>query len=88
MALNILSAYSIKKKLNIIRTFKFNNERKHQVILLMITSDNKNWHYIAVKDLKKLCRNVHSNSHGDHYCLNCFHAYKSKNALKNMNDYV
>ena len=48
----------------------------------MISDKDKNWHYITVKSLKKLSRNVFSNNHADHYCLNCFHAYRTENALK------
>ena len=78
----MLSCHSNKKEINRMRTSKYNNTRKHQVILLMITEDDKNWHYITVKSLKKLCRGVFSNNHGDYYCLNCLHAYRTKNALK------
>ena len=48
----------------------------------MISDKDKNWHYITVKSLKKLSRNVFSNNHADHYCVNCFHAYRTENALK------
>ena len=82
MALNILSAHSTKKKINIIKTSKYNNTRKHKVILLIISDEDNNWHYICVKNLKALCRGVFSNNHGDYYRLNCLHAYRTKNSLK------
>ena len=69
VALNILSAHPTKKELNIIRTSKQNN-RKRKVTLLMITEDGKNWHYVSVKNVKRLCRGVFSNNHGDFYCMN------------------
>ena len=82
MALNILSAHSTKKKINIIKTSKHNNTRKHKVILLIISDEDNNWHYICVKNLKALCRGVFSNNHGDYYRLNCLHAYRTKSSLK------
>ena len=93
VALNILSAHSTKKKLNIIRRSDYNHTRKHQVILLMISNNKNNHHYITVKSSSRLCRGVTSNNNGHHYCLNCLHAYRTKNALIrhelkcNNNDY-
>ena len=52
---------------------KHNNKCKNQVILLMIT-DGKKWHYLAVKSLSSLLRGVISNHNEDFYCLNCFHS--------------
>ena len=60
---------------------KYNPNRKNQVILLMIT-DGKKWHYLAVKSLSALLRGIASNNNGDFYCLNCFHSYSTKNKLK------
>ena len=82
IALNILSAHPTKKKLDIIRTSKHNNDRKHKVTLLMITEDGKNWHYVSVKNVKGLYRGVFSNNHGDFYCMNCVHTYRTRGALK------
>ena len=56
---------------------------ENQVTLLIIT-DGKKWHYLAVKSLSALLRGITSNHNGDFYCLNCFHAYSTKNSL---NDY-
>ena len=47
---------------------------ENQVILLMIT-DCKKWHYLAVKSLSALLRGITSNHNGDFYCLNCFLSY-------------
>ena len=58
-----------------------NNKRENQVILLIIT-DGKKWHYLAVKSLSALLRGVTSNHNGDFYCLNCFHSYRTENQLK------
>ena len=47
----------------------------------MIT-DGEKWYYIAVKRLSGLLRGVTGNNNGDFYCLNCFHAYRTKNELE------
>ena len=51
-------------------------------MLLMITDKNNRWHYLAVKSLKALFRGATSNHHGDFYCLNCFHSYRTLNKFK------
>ena len=60
---------------------KYNLTRENQVILLMIT-DGEKWHYIAVKRLSTLSREITGNNHGDFYCLNCFQSYTTENKLK------
>ena len=60
---------------------KYNLERENQVILLMIT-DSKKWHYLAVKSLPALFRGITSKHGGDLYYLNCFHSYTTENKLK------
>ena len=70
---------------------------KNQIVLLMIT-DGEKWHYTALKSeptedrfnrltkrLSKLFRGIImeiSNNHGDFYCLNCLHSFRTDNALK------
>ena len=66
---------------------KHNFNRENQVILLMIT-DGKKWHYLAVKSLSALFRGITSNNNGHFYCLNYFHLPRTKNKLKNMKKYV
>ena len=60
---------------------KYNHEQDNQVILL-ITNDDKNWHYLAVKSLSGLLREITSNHHRDFYCLSCLHSYRTKERLK------
>ena len=60
----------------------FNNSREHKVTLLMITEDDKNWHFVSVKNVQRLCRGIFSNNHSDFYCMNCMHAYRIRSALK------
>ena len=47
----------------------------------MITDDKK-WHYLAVKKLPALFRGITSKHDGDFYCLNCFHSYTTENKFK------
>ena len=49
----------------------------------MITDNEGNWHYLAIKSISRLFRGFTSNNNGDHYCLNCLHSYRTENALKN-----
>ena len=60
---------------------KQNLNRKNQVILLMNT-DNENWHYLAVKHLNALLCKITSNRIGDFYYLNFFHWYSTEDKLK------
>ena len=57
-------------------------KRENQVILLMITDDKK-WHYLAVKKLPALFKGITSKHDGDFYCLNCLHSFRTENKLKN-----
>ena len=47
----------------------------------MIT-DGKKWHYLAVKCLSTLLRDVTSNYMWNFCCLNYFHSYHKKNKLE------
>ena len=60
---------------------KYNHKRKNQVILLIITNGKK-WHYLAVRSLSALLRGIKSSNNGDFYCLNCFGSYRTHNKLK------
>ena len=82
IVLNILFVPHNKKEIRPAYISKYNHKRKNQVILLMITDDGERWHYLAVKNLPALLRGITSNHHGDFYCLNCFHSYKTRNKLK------
>ena len=64
IALNILYAEKNTKKINIVYKSKYNNKRKKQVILLMITNGKKQ-HYLAVTDLSALFKRISSNHDGD-----------------------
>ena len=60
---------------------KYNLTRENQVILLMITDRGK-CHYLALKSLSALFREITGNNHGDFYCLKCFQPYTMENKLK------
>ena len=68
------------KKIEIAYKSKYNLIRDNQIILLMI-SNGKNWHYLAVKSLSRLLRGITSNHDGDYYCLNCFHSHRTEKKL-------
>ena len=53
----------------------------------MITDDKK-WHYVAVKKLSALLRGTKPKHEGGFYYLNCFHSYSTKENLKNIKMYV
>ena len=80
VALNILYVPFNTKKVEIAYKSKYNLIRDNQIILLMI-SNGKNWHYLAVKNLSGLLRGISSNHNSDYYCLNCFQSYRTENKL-------
>ena len=80
-ALNILYVLHKNRKIQLAYKSKHNLTREKQVILLMIT-DGEKWHYTAVTRLSALLRGVTGNNNGDFYCLNCFHAYRTKTKLE------
>ena len=80
VALNILYVPFNTKKIEIAYKSKYNLVRDIQVVLLMI-SNGKNWHYLAVKSLSRLLRGITNNHDGDYYFLNCFHSYRADNKL-------
>ena len=82
IALNIF--YVPHKELDIRPCYisKFNKTREHHANLLMITDGTDKWHYLAVKRIPALLRGISSTHDGDHYCLNCFHSYRTEEKLK------
>ena len=81
IALNILYVTYNAEKIRHAYKSKYNLTHENQVILLMIT-DGEKWHYLAVKSLSALFREITGNNHGDFYCLNCFQSYTRENKLK------
>ena len=81
IALNILFKPHNTKTVRVAYRSEYSNKCKKKVILLMIT-DGKKWHYLAVTNLSSLFKEKLSNHHEDFYCLNCFNSYVTKNKLK------
>ena len=73
--------HTIQKKIRVAYRSECNHKYKKQVILLIIT-DGKKWHYLAVTNLSALFKGKLSNQHEDFCCLNCFNSYTTKNKLK------
>ena len=81
IALNILFIRHSTKTIRVAYRSEYNNKRKIQVILLMIT-DGKKYNYLAVSNLSALLQGNLSNHVGDFCCLKCFSSYTAKNKLK------
>ena len=82
IALNIFSSHPTDKKLSLIRKSDHNHKRQRIVDFLMITDNEINWHYLTVKKMKRLIGGVTSKHHGDFFCRNCMHSYRTENVLK------
>ena len=83
IALNILYIPYNTKEIIPSYISKHNKTRNIQANLLMITFNENNWHYLAIKSIPGLLRFITSTNHGDFYCLNCLHSYRTLNVLKN-----
>ena len=59
---------------------KSSSESLNQAILLVITNGKKS-HYLAVKTLFKLLQGITSNHDGDHYCMNCLYSFATESKL-------
>ena len=80
--LNILYGPYNTEKIRQAYISKYNNERDNQVHLLMITDGTSNWHYLPVKSISGLLREITSNHNGDFYCLNCLYSYTTEKKLR------
>ena len=100
IAFNILQVPHDEIKITHAYKSEYIHTRKNQVVLLMVT-DGEKWHYTALKSeptedgfnqptkrFSKLFRGITSNNHGDFYCLNCLHSFRTDNVLKNIKDCV
>ena len=77
ISLNVLYVQHNTKRISVAYKSEYNNKRQKQVILLLIT-DGKKYHYLAVTNLSALLQGKSSNHYGDFYCLNCFNSYTFK----------
>ena len=94
VALNILFIPHNTNTINLAYKSKYNCKRENQIVLLMITNAEQ-WRYIALKgvrtddgfnrprrSLSRLFKGITANRHGDFFCLNCLHSFRTNNALK------
>ena len=62
---------------------KHNLIREKQIILLMTRNEEKDGqHYLAVQKLFALLYRKTSKHHGDFYCFNCLHFFRTEKKLK------
>ena len=71
----------VKNKIYPAYVSKYNSNCEKQVILFMIPN-GEGQRYIAVKQIPRLLKGVTSKHHGDFYCLNCLHSFRTKNKLE------
>ena len=62
--------------------------RETQVILLMNSNGEKQWHYLSFKKILALLRRTTSKNNGDIYCPNCIHSFRTKTKLELHKKYV
>ena len=51
--------------------------------MLKILEKENSWHYTTIKSISQLFRGIISTNHGDHYCRNCYHSFRTENKFKN-----
>ena len=61
---------------------KYNSNRENQQVILLIITDGKKWHYLALRSLPELVKGITSKHDGDFYRLNYFRACTTKNKLE------
>ena len=87
IAINVLYVPYNTEKITHTYKSKYNLNRENQIIILMIT-DGEKWHYLAVKSLSALLREITGNNNGDFYCLIFFAHILQKIDLKNIKTYA
>ena len=60
---------------------KYKSNGEKQVILLMIPK-REGWHYLAVKKLLTILREITSKHHGHLHCLNWLHFFETENKFE------
>ena len=77
IALNVLQ--EVERKIIYLYKSEFNKTREKQVILLII-SDEQKQHYVAVKNLNSLLKD--KNKCSEHFCINFFKRFRTKLRLE------
>ena len=87
IVLNIL--YTKEKEIFPAYISKINSNCEKQIIILIIPQKEKEGqHYLALKKLPTLLREIISKYHGDVYCFNYLNSFRTKINLSLMNKYV
>ena len=86
ISLNVLFVPHKKKEIRQTYISKQKFDIANQVILLMITNDEK-WYYVALKLLSNLLRGIISNEDDDYYRLICLYSLRKKPNLGRMKMY-
>ena len=55
------------------------NGEQHEWSDTLITQVHWRWHYLTLKSLSALLREITSKYYRDFYCLNCLHSFRTKN---------
>ena len=79
--------YSKEEKVFPLKISKIKENRKHQIVLLLI-KDGKNSHYCLVKNISALLTTQYNNHKGKReYCFNCLNSFKTAEALEKHLEY-
>ena len=57
------------------------SKRENELILRKIT-DAEKWHYLSVKNLPTLVREIASKNNGNYFCINCLDSSRAESKLK------
>ena len=76
IALSVL--YAKKENIFPACVSKHKSNREKQVIPLMIPN-GEGWHCLSIIKLFQLLKRITSKHHGDFYCFNCLHFFRTKN---------
>ena len=70
----------MKNKIHPVYLSKHKTVHENLVILLMVPN-GKGWHYDPVRQLPVLFRGITTKHHGDNYCFNFLHSFRTKNKI-------
>ena len=79
--------YAKKEKIYPAYTSKHKSNCEKQVILLIIPN-GEGWHYLAVKKLSALLREISNKHHSDSYWRNCIHCFATEKNANLIKKYV
>ena len=62
--------------------FMFQNANYEKEVIFLMIPNGEGWHYLAVKKLLALLREIVCKYHGDIYCLNCLRLFATESKLE------